>query len=68
MLNRVFRQCGVENELMASPKKKPDFQTLSLFLTLAILTGVFVMGLKWILLTPDSRTPATVDSPATATK
>ncbi len=47
---------------MASLKKKLDFQTLSLFLTLAILTGLFVLGLKWVLLTPESRNPAAVES------
>jgi hypothetical protein len=62
MLNRAFVQSGVEIKFMGLQKKKPDFQTLSLFLTLAILTGFFVFGLKWILLTPDSRTPATIES------
>jgi hypothetical protein len=62
MLYRGLIQFGVENKLMASPKKKPDFQTLSLFLTLAILTGLFVMGLKWVLLTPEQRAPAAVES------
>jgi hypothetical protein len=62
MLYEAWNQFGVENKLMASPKKKPDFQTLSLFLTLAVLTGLFVMGLKWVLLTPDQRAPATVES------
>lgn len=66
MLNKALIKSGVENKLMASPKKKLDIQTLSLFLTLAILTGVFVLGLKWVLLTPDSRTPATADMKAPA--
>jgi hypothetical protein len=47
---------------MTPDQKKPDFQTISLFLTLAILTGFFVFGLKWILLTPESkRTPVVVE-------
>jgi hypothetical protein len=62
MLNRASVQCGLESKFMGLQKKKPDFQTLSLFLTLAILTGFFLFGLKWILLTPDSRTPATIES------
>jgi len=62
MLNKALIKCGDENRFMALPKKKPDFQTLSLFLTLAILTGLFVLGLKWVLLTPDSRVPATIES------
>jgi hypothetical protein len=69
MLSKALIKCGDENELMATPKKKLDFQTLSLFLTLAILTGFFVFGLKWVLLTPDARVPAaTVEGTANATK
>jgi hypothetical protein len=63
MLNRALISCGVEKKNMATEKKKPDFQTLSLFLTLAILTGLFVFGLKWVLLTPDSaRPPASIEN------
>ncbi len=36
--------------------KKLDFQTLSLFVTLAVLTGFFVLGLKWVFLTPEAAT------------
>lgn len=36
----------------------PDLQTASLFLILAVLTGLFVLGLKWVLLTPNMTNPA----------
>lgn len=63
MLNRALTECGVEIKDMATQKKKPDFQTLSLFLTLAILTGLFVLGLKWALLTPTAaRPPASIEN------
>lgn len=36
----------------------PDLQTASLFLILALLTGLFVLGIKWALLTPNLPNPA----------
>jgi hypothetical protein len=62
MLNKALIESGVQTNFMAAPKKKPDLQTLSLFLTLAILTGLFALGLRWVLLAPDARQPATIES------
>jgi len=63
MLNRGSGTWGVEILIMAQEKKKLDLQTLSLFLTLAVLTGFFVFGLKWAFLTPTAvRPPAQIES------
>ncbi len=42
---------------MTKNSRKPDFQTLSLFITLAVLTGMFLFGLKWGFMTPESINP-----------
>jgi hypothetical protein len=35
--------------------RNSDYQTASLFVILALLTSVFVLGLRWALLAPPSR-------------
>lgn len=44
---------------------KSDFQTASIFVILALLTGVFVLGLRWALLAPTPRQGAIVIEQAT---
>ncbi len=54
---------------MAIQRNKTDYQTLSLFITLAVLTLVFVFGVKWIVLTPAEAQPSvTVESVEKASK
>ena len=45
-----------------NPKKttKTDYQTISLFLILGLLTMVFVFGLRWVLLTPFPRSAVSI--------
>lgn len=43
---------------MNKAPRNSDYQTASLFLILAVLTGVFVLGVRWALLAPSSRLPS----------
>jgi len=38
---------------MGQPRK-PDYETLSLFLVLGVLTVILVLGIKWVLFVPNS--------------
>ncbi len=40
---------------MDKTPRKADYQTASLFVILAVLTSVFVLGLRWALLAPTQR-------------
>lgn len=40
---------------MDQTPRKADYQTASIFLILAVLTSVFVLGLRWALLAPTQR-------------
>lgn len=41
-----------------------DFQTLSIFLILGVLTIAFVLGLRWVFLAPGMRPVAQQIAPA----
>lgn len=49
---RQWRSELSDMETKKDPRKKNDLQTASLFLILALLTGLFVFGLKWALFAP----------------
>lgn len=37
--------------------RKTDFETLSLFVILGVLTLMLVFGIRWVLFVPDSSRP-----------
>lgn len=44
---------------MAQSNRKTDYQTLSLFITLAVLTGLLAFGMKWVFLAPAAAVDST---------
>ncbi|PIS10820.1 MAG: hypothetical protein COT73_07295 [Bdellovibrio sp. CG10_big_fil_rev_8_21_14_0_10_47_8] len=65
MLNKSLRPSGgfLKEHFLPNPPKHPkmDFQTISLFLILGLLTAIVVFGARWALLTPIQSPTATVE-------
>lgn len=50
-------------KIQKKEKARADYQTVSIFLILAGLTAIFVVGLRWATMTPSSiKAPPTVES------
>lgn len=52
-LAEVLAGGELKSSMKAVDPKKTDLQTVRLFVTLAVLTILFVFGVKWLLLTPE---------------
>lgn len=47
-----------QNESKDKLNEKVDLQTVSLFVILAVLTGIFVLGVRWAVLAPGAGSAA----------
>jgi hypothetical protein len=55
VLSSVLRE---ECELKMRRPRNSDFETLSLFVILGLLTVILVLGIRWVLFVPDSSVAA----------